>query len=62
MWPPQLIHSFCVVQLDVQVLIDALQRAAYLHFILELDGDFVLDKRFEETAPSALVIAYITTH
>jgi hypothetical protein len=43
MRPPDLIHRLCVIQLDVQVLIDALQCPANLDFILQLDGDFVLD-------------------
>jgi hypothetical protein len=47
--PPQLVDCFGVVQLDVQVLIDALQRAADLHLVLELYSDFVLDERLEET-------------
>jgi hypothetical protein len=49
MRPPHLIHCLGVVQLDVQVLIYALERPADLHFVLEFDGDFVLDEGFEET-------------
>lgn len=50
MRPPNLIHRLRVIQLDVEVLIDALQRPADLDFVLELHGDFVLDEGFEETA------------
>jgi len=49
MRPPHLIHRLCIIQFDVEVLIDALQCAADLDLVLELDGDFVLDERFEET-------------
>jgi hypothetical protein len=49
MRPPDLIHSFCVIQLDVQILINTLQRSADLDFVLKLDGDFVLNERFKET-------------
>jgi hypothetical protein len=54
-WPPHLVHGLSVVQLDVQVLVHALQRAADLHFVLEFDRDFVLDQRFEETDTMLLV-------
>ena len=42
-WPPLHVHGLGVVQLDVQVLVHALQRAADLHFVLEFDCDFVLN-------------------
>lgn len=48
MRPLELIHRLGIVQLDIQVLVDAFQRAADLHFVLELDRDFVLDERLEE--------------
>jgi hypothetical protein len=47
--PPQLVDCFGVVQLDVQVLVDAFERTADLHLILELHSDFVLDECLEET-------------
>lgn len=50
MRPPDLIHRLSVIQLDIQILIDALQRPTDLDFILELHGDFVLDEGLEETA------------
>jgi hypothetical protein len=54
MRPPHFIHRLSIVQLDVQVLIYALERPADLDFVLEFDGDFVLDERFEETSHSSL--------
>jgi hypothetical protein len=57
MRPSQLIHRLCIVQLDVQVLIHALECAADLDFVLEFDGNFVLDERFEEAI--ALLLAHV---
>lgn len=37
-----------VVELDVEVLVDALERAADLDVVLELDGDRRVDERLEE--------------
>jgi hypothetical protein len=37
-----------VVQLDVEVLVHALQRAAHGDVILELDGDLVVHQSLEE--------------
>jgi hypothetical protein len=54
--PPHLIYCLGIVQLDIEILIDALEGAADLHFVFELDGDFVLDERLEETG--ALLISY----
>lgn len=48
MWVFDFLHHCDIIQLDVQVLIHALQRAADRDIILELDGDFVVDQRFEE--------------
>jgi hypothetical protein len=59
MRPPHLIHRLRVIQLDVQVLIHALERPADLHFVLEFDGDFVLDEGFEETGMYMLAIHVI---
>jgi hypothetical protein len=50
MWPPHLVHRLSIIQLDIQILIYALECAADLDFVLEFDGDFVLDKCFEKTA------------
>jgi hypothetical protein len=56
MRPPQLIHRLCIVQLDIQILVHTLERAADLDFVLEFDGDFVLDECFEEAV--ALLLAH----
>jgi hypothetical protein len=48
MRPPHLIYRLRIIQLDIQVLVHALQRPSYLHFVLEFNGNFVLDERFEE--------------
>jgi len=49
MRPPQLICRLRIIKLDIQILIDAFQRTADADFVLEFDGDFVLDERLEET-------------
>jgi hypothetical protein len=49
MRPPRLIRRLRIIQLNIQVLIDALQRSANADFVLEFDRDFVLDERLEET-------------
>lgn len=38
-----------VIELDVQVLVDALEGAADLDVVLELDGDLMVDEGLEET-------------
>jgi hypothetical protein len=43
MRPSHLIHRLSIIQLDVQILVHALERPADLDFVLEFDGDFVLD-------------------
>jgi hypothetical protein len=54
--PPQLVHGLGVVQLNVQVLVHALERAADLDLVLEFHRDFMLDERLEEaTRPLALL-------
>lgn len=37
-----------VVELDVEVLVDALEDAADLDVVFELDRDLMVDERFEE--------------
>ena len=49
MGPPDLVDRLSVVQLDVQVLIDALQGPTDLDFILQLDSNLVLNQSLEET-------------
>lgn len=41
-----------VVQLDVEVLIDALEGAGDLDIVLELDGDRLVNQGFEEAFPN----------
>lgn len=45
----ELIHDRDIVQLDVQVLIDALQCAAYRYIVFEFYRHFRIDKSLEET-------------
>ena len=49
MRPPPLIRRLRIIQLNIQILIHALQRPPDAHFVLELHRDFVVDERFEET-------------
>jgi hypothetical protein len=49
MRPPHLIHRLRIIQLNIQILVHTLERAADLHFVLEFDSDFVFDERFEKT-------------
>lgn len=44
----ELLHDLDVVELDVEVLVDALEHAADLYVVLELDRDLVVDEGFEE--------------
>ncbi len=43
-----LLEHLDVVEFDVEVLVDALEDAADLDVVLELDGDLVVDQGFEE--------------
>lgn len=52
MRPSQLIRRLGIIQLDIQVLVDALQRAADADLVLEFDGDFMVYECFEEAAAS----------
>lgn len=54
MWPSHLVHSLRVIKLDVQVLVHAFERPPNLYLVLELDCDFVLNERLEETKPYPL--------
>ena len=45
-----LFHHRNVVQLDVEVLVHALQRAAHRDIVLELDGDLMVHQCLEEAA------------
>lgn len=44
----QLLGHGDVFQLDVEVLVDRLERTRDLDVVLELDGDGVVDERLEE--------------
>lgn len=48
MRPSHLIYRLSIIQLDVEVLVYALEGSADLHFVLEFDRDFVLHERLEE--------------
>ena len=50
-----------VFQLDVEVLVDALEDAADLDIILELDRDLVVDEGLEEAVVVASLV-YIMKH
>lgn len=52
MWPSHLIRRLRIIELDIEVLVDALEGAADADFVFELDGDFVVYERFEETVGS----------
>ena len=49
-WVLHLFHHRNVVQLDVEVLVHALQRAAHRDVVLELDGDLMVHQCLEEAA------------
>ena len=46
----ELVDDADVVELDVEVLVDALERAADADVVLELDRHLVVDERLEEAA------------
>lgn len=50
MRPAHLIDGLGIVELDIKVLVNALERAANLHLVLELHRNLVLDERLEETS------------
>lgn len=54
----QLLHDRDIVQLDVEVLVHALQRAAHRDVVLELHRHLMIDESFEEAGsndvPSAI--------
>jgi hypothetical protein len=43
-----LLDDLDVIELDIEVLVDALERAADLYVILELDRHLMVDERLEE--------------
>lgn len=48
----QLLHDRNVIQLNVEVLVYALERSFELDVVFELHRDFMVNEGFEETAPS----------
>ena len=49
-----------VIQLDVEVLVDALERAADLYVVLELDRDLRVDQGLEEAAGMDVVSCVVS--
>lgn len=47
----ELLHHLNVIELDVEVLVHALQNALELDVVFELHGDLMVDERLEETNP-----------
>lgn len=55
----ELIDNLDVVELDVEVLVDALEDALELNVVLEFDRDLVVDEGLEEaTTPRQLEFPY----
>lgn len=51
----ELLDNLYILQLDVEILVDALEDAADLDIIFELDRDLLVDERLEEAEmPSAV--------
>lgn len=45
-----LLHDLDVVELDVEILVDALEGALQLYIVLELNGDLMVDEGLEKAA------------
>lgn len=58
----QFIDHTDILQLDIQKLIDTLQRPPDVYVILEFDRDFVVHQRFEETMPKAISTNFSITY
>lgn len=54
----QLLDNRNVIELDVEVLVDALEHAADLDVVFELDGDLTVDERLEKAKEKHLVPFY----
>ena len=48
MWVFDVLHDCDIVQLDVQVLIHALQCSSDGYVVLQFDGDLMIDERLEK--------------
>lgn len=55
----EFLNNLNIIQLDIQELVDRFQRAADLDVVFELDGDFVVDERFEEAREGAWLASLI---
>lgn len=53
----ELLDDLNVIELNVEVLVDALEDALELDVVFELDGDFVVDEGFEE---AVLILLFST--
>ncbi len=64
----ELLYDGNVVELDVEVLVHALERALELDVVLELHGDLVVDERLEEanspckSANPPSLVSFITSY
>lgn len=53
----ELLNDLYVVQLDVEVLVDALQCATDLNVVLKLNSYFVVDERLKEAAGLGFLVS-----
>jgi hypothetical protein len=44
----ELFHDGDIVELDVEVLVDAFESSADLNIVLQLDSDLMINERLEE--------------
>jgi hypothetical protein len=44
----ELFHDGNIVELDVEILVDAFESSANLNIVLQLDGDLMINERLEE--------------
>lgn len=58
----ELLDDGDVVELDVEILVDALQRASELDVVFELDRDLVVDEGFEEAGKRPLSVCIMSTN
>lgn len=54
----QLLDYLDLVELDVEVLVHALEGAAELDVVLELDGDLLVDERLEEAVNTISILKF----
>ncbi len=58
MWIFQFLYHLYIIKLDVEILVDRLQRAADLYIILEFDSDLMVDQSLEEAVCRGLGSAF----